>query len=124
MKHHNYFLYIATNPNKTVLYTGVTNDLARRLEEHYNDAMSRKKTFAGKYFCYNLIYYEYYQDINLAISREKEIKGWNRAKKETLIGRFNPEWRFLNSLAEQQRGNLPEWIIGDEPGDGAGPKIS
>ncbi|MBK8965380.1 MAG: GIY-YIG nuclease family protein [Saprospiraceae bacterium] len=96
MKDHNYYIYITTNPKKTVLYVGVTNDLKRRMSEHLTDANGPKTTFAGKYFCYNLIYYEYFPDIEWAIAREKQIKGWNRAKKETLITEFNPEWQFLN----------------------------
>ena len=93
---HNYFVYILTNPLKTVLYTGVTNDLYRRLQEHSEDSKTNKKTFAGKYNCCNLIYYEHYEFISLAIDREKEIKGWRRSKKEYLIKEINPDWKFLN----------------------------
>ena len=96
MKTHHYFIYITTNPKKTVLYVGVTNDLRRRLEEHLADANTHKTTFAGKYFCYNLIYYEFFPEIEWAIAREKEIKGWSRSKKELLINKSNPDWRFLN----------------------------
>ena len=117
MKHHNYFVYITTNPGKTVLYTGVTNDLQRRMEEHLADHLGERNTFAGKYFCYNLIYYEYYGHIQWAIGREKQIKGMSRKKKEMLIEKFNPEWRFLNSEAEIEKGNLPYWIVGEEPWD-------
>ncbi len=114
VKQHNYYLYITTNPYKTVLYTGVTNDLERRLQEHLEDNMNGRKTFAGKYFCYNLIYYEWYQNIHEAIQREKEIKGWTRAKKEKLINSFNPGWRFLNDPEEIAKGDLPIWYVGDE----------
>ena len=76
----NYFTYILTNKNKTVLYTGVTNNLKRRLFEHQEDAKGVKGTFAGKYNCYYLVYYERFQLIEHAIKREKEIKGWNRSK--------------------------------------------
>ena len=117
MKYHNYFVYITTNPKKTVLYTGVTNDLGRRMEEHLADHLDTRKTFAGKYFCYNLIYCEYYFHIEWAIAREKQIKGWTRKKKEGLIAKFNSEWRFLNSEVEIAKGNLPVWIIGEEPWD-------
>jgi len=95
MKNHNYFVYILTNPTKTVLYIGITNDLQTRLQQHFNER-GRQKTFAGRYFCFNLIYYERHQYVNNAITREKEIKKWRREKKETLINDFNPEWRFLN----------------------------
>lgn len=92
-----YYVYILTNINKTVLYTGVTNNLDRRLIEHKNDALGLKRTFAGKYNCIYLVYFEEYQFARIAISREKEIKSLNRAKKEVLINTLNPEWNFLNS---------------------------
>lgn len=71
MKNHNYFVYIVTNPTKTVLYTGVTNDLTTRLQQHYENR-GNKSSFAGKYFCYNLLYWERFQYIDHAIEREKE----------------------------------------------------
>ncbi|MCH7515680.1 MAG: GIY-YIG nuclease family protein, partial [Bacteroidetes bacterium] len=73
MQKGNYYVYITTNPGKTVLYTGVTNNLKRRLYEYYFDR-GNKKHFATRYYCYKLLYYEYYTDINQAIIREKEIK--------------------------------------------------
>lgn len=90
------YVYITTNSQKAVLYTGVTNDLAQRLVEHYINK-GNSKTFAGKYYCYNLIYFENHGSPSEAIEREKEIKDWNRSKKEKLINYFNPEWRFLNN---------------------------
>ena len=92
----NYFIYILTNKNKTVLYTGVSNNIKRRLYEHKEDANGPKRTFAGKYNCFYLIYYERFQLIEHAIKREKEIKGWVRSKKEKLISDFNPDWKCLN----------------------------
>ena len=74
----------------------------------------KRKSFAGKYFCYNLIYYEWYQYIQAAIEREKEIKGWLRARKEKLIGTFNPDWRYLNDPVEIAKGYLRVWHIGDD----------
>lgn len=92
---HNYFIYILTNKEKTVLYTGVTNNLAERLYGHRNpEAIS--KHFTTKYKCFYLIYFEQFQDVETAISREKQIKGWTRKKKEDLINIVNPTWRFLN----------------------------
>ncbi len=82
---HNYFVYITTNITKSVLYTGVTNDLKRRLFEHEEDANTEKKHFTGKYNAYYLVYYERFEFIEHAIEREKQIKGWIRQKKETLI---------------------------------------
>ncbi len=96
IRQHHYYVYIVTNPERTVLYTGVSNNLERRLIEHW---MNRgdSKTFTGKYYCYNLIFYEEYQYINSAIAREKEIKGWRRQKKMDLIRTMNPDWTFLNA---------------------------
>ena len=88
-----YYVYITTNPGKTVLYTGVTNDLKRRLFEHYQNR-GKKTSFAGRYYCYKLVYFEQFSDINEAIAREKEIKGLNRKKKEKLIANKNPNWNF------------------------------
>ena len=91
-----YYIYIVTNPQRTVLYTGVTNDLVQRLTEHYLNR-GKSKTFAGKYYCYNLIYYEEFTNILDAIDREKEIKGWRREKKVRLINNKNPNWDFMNN---------------------------
>ena len=94
---HSYYVYITTNKNKTVLYTGITNNLQRRLWEHEQNAIPfRSKTFAGRYNVYLLIYYEQFGQVKSAIAREKEIKGWRRSKKEDLIKTMNPDWRFLN----------------------------
>jgi putative endonuclease len=90
-----YYVYILTNKNKTVLYTGVTNDLKRRLYEHLTHK-DHINSFTFKYNCYYLVYYEEHNDINLANEREKQIKGWKRFKKEDLITGFNPDWKFLN----------------------------
>ncbi|WP_419868168.1 GIY-YIG nuclease family protein [Chryseobacterium sp. CT-SW4] len=96
---HNYYVYILTNKNKTVLYTGVTNDLKSRLYWHKNpEAGSNHFTF--KYNCFYLVYYEHFQDIELSIAREKQIKGYSRMKKENLINNFNPNWEFLNDSIE------------------------
>ena len=96
MKRHEYYVYITTNPNRTVLYIGMTNDIGRRLVEHYANR-GEKNSFAGKNYCYCLIYLEMYQYVNNAIDRETELKDWNRDKKEELISAFNPKWKFLNA---------------------------
>jgi putative endonuclease len=83
-----------TNPNKTVLYTGMTNNLSIRLQQHHSNR-GNMETFAGKYYCYCLLYYESYRYVNHAIDREKEIKRFSRKEKEALISGFNPEWSFL-----------------------------
>ena len=94
---HNYFIYITTNPAKTVLYTGVTNNLEVRMIEHYLNR-GKESSFAGKYHCYNLLHYERYQYIQHAIAREKEIKGWLKIKKLDLIKSENPNLNFLNKV--------------------------
>ncbi len=91
----NYYVYITTNPSRTVLYTGVTNDLKRRVRQHYQNR-GRRTTFAGRYYCYDLIYYEYSTDILKAIAREKEIKNMNHDKKKELIATLNPKWNTLH----------------------------
>ncbi|MEZ4809900.1 MAG: GIY-YIG nuclease family protein [Allomuricauda sp.] len=78
---HTYYVYILTNQNKTVLYTGMTNNLERRLIEHVENICLEKKTFAAKYKCKYLLYYEKYTWVQDTIAREKEIKGWIRLKK-------------------------------------------
>ncbi|BAP32813.1 GIY-YIG_SF superfamily protein [Chryseobacterium sp. StRB126] len=96
---HNYYVYIMTNKIKTVLYTGVTNDLKSRLYWHQHpEAIDRSFTSKFKYFY--LIYFEHFDDIETAIRREKQIKGWTREKKETLITEFNSDWKFLNEEIE------------------------
>ena len=93
MKLHEYYIYILTNQNKTVLYIGVTNNLSRRLKEHFEGKIPG---FTQQYRCRYLIYYELFQFIDQAIAREKELKAWRREKKEMLISKFNPDWIFLN----------------------------
>ncbi len=93
---HNYFVYIVTNKNKSVLYTGVTNDLRRRLYEHEQNSEGEQSHFTGKYKAFYLVYWERFENIKQAIEREKEIKGWKRTKKNKLISDFNAEWKFLN----------------------------
>ena len=93
MNQHNYFIYIVTNYEKTTLYIGVTNDLKRRVYEHYSEEFPG---FTKKYKCRYLVYYERFQFVDNAIEREKEVKGWRREKKNRLIDSFNPEWKFLN----------------------------
>jgi putative endonuclease len=82
-----------TNKGNRVLYTGVTNDLQRRVYEHKNKLV---KGFTKKYNMIKLVFYEVCNDIKSAIIREKQIKGWLRAKKIALIESMNPEWRDLS----------------------------
>ena len=92
---HNYYVYILTNRNKTVLYTGVTNNLKERLYYHKNP-LPFSKAFTKKYKCFYLIYFEHFFEIDDALKREKQIKGLSRIKKEILISKSNPNFEFLN----------------------------
>lgn len=87
-----YYVYMMTNRSRVVLYTGVTNSIERRLWHHANTA---KRTFTKRYNLDRLVYYELYHDIRDAISREKEIKGWRREKKNGLVRTLNPKWEDL-----------------------------
>ena len=87
-----YYVYIMTNKSRT-LYTGVTNDLERRVYEHKQKLVAG---FTAKYNIDRLVYYEATEDVNAAISREKQIKGWLRAKKIALIESMNPDWVDLS----------------------------
>ncbi len=91
-----YFVYILTNAGRNVLYIGVTNDLSRRIQEHYAATLV-EKGFTGKYKACHLIYFEECQDPSTAIAREKQLKNWSRSKKEALIATKNPDWIFLES---------------------------
>ena len=91
MRQHNYYVYIATNRSRT-LYTGVTNDLVRRMAEH---RASEIDGFTKKYRIKRLVYYQHTTDVNAAIAREKQIKKWRREKKLKLIEQMNPQWRDL-----------------------------
>jgi putative endonuclease len=88
-----YYVYIMTNKSRT-LYTGVTNDLMRRVYEHKNKLL---EGFTSKYSIQYLVYYEATSSIDSAIRREKQIKGWLRAKKIALIESTNPEWEDLSA---------------------------
>ena len=87
-----YYVYIMTNKSRT-LYTGVTNNLMRRVYEHKNKLVPG---FTSKYNIQFLVYYETGNDINAAIAREKQIKGWLRSKKIALIDSMNPKWKDLS----------------------------
>ncbi len=90
---HEYYVYIATNKSGT-LYTGVTNDIRRRMYEHKTKAVSG---FTSRYNIGRLVYYEAFSDVSAAIRREKQIKGWRRSKKIDLIEEANPKWRDLSA---------------------------
>jgi putative endonuclease len=89
----NYYVYIMTNNSKT-LYTGITNDLNRRVYEHKHKLL---EGFTKKYNIHKLIYFELFNNPGDAIRREKQIKGWLREKKIGLIESMNPEWKDLSN---------------------------
>ena len=88
-----YYVYILTNRNHTVLYTGVTGDLIRRVYEHKNHA--DPNSFTAKYKTHKLVYYETTNDVKSAIEREKQIKSWSRERKIALVFEMNPTWYDL-----------------------------
>ena len=88
-----YYVYILSNANKSVIYTGVTNNLLRRVYEHKKHL--DKGSFTARYNIENLVYYETSIDIESAIQREKQIKGWNRKRKNKLVESKNPGWKDL-----------------------------
>jgi len=83
-----------TNRSRVVLYTGITNNLVRRVSQHQNGDIER---FTKIYKVNRLIYYETFKDRRAAISREKEIKGWRRSKKNALVEKLSPKWTDLSS---------------------------
>lgn len=87
------YVYIMTNKNKPTLYIGVTNSLCRRINEHKKHLI--KNSFTDKYNLEFCIYYEEFEYFDLAIQREKELKKWNRKKKEALINKNNPKWEEI-----------------------------
>ena len=93
------WVYILTNKNHTVLYTGVTSNLQRRMFQHKNKTY---KGFTARYNCNKLVYVEEFHEISQAIQYEKKIKAGNRAKKEKLINNQNPNWKDLSE----------GWILG------------
>ena len=91
MDHQSYVYILASKPYGT-LYIGVTSDLIKRVYEHRNDAV---ESFTKRYGVHDLVWYEVHGDIYYAITREKQLKKWNRGWKTRLISEFNPTWRDL-----------------------------
>ena len=85
-----YYVYMMTNKYRNVLYTGVTNDLIRRVYEHRNHLL--KDSFTARYHVTKLVYFEMTNDVNSAIAREKQIKSWSRSRKNSLVESQNPTW--------------------------------
>ncbi|HXD91121.1 MAG TPA: GIY-YIG nuclease family protein [Candidatus Binataceae bacterium] len=94
-----YYVYIMSN-RAHVLYIGITNDLERRVADHQE---STGAGFTHKYHLASLVYFELYHDVRDAIAREKQLKGWKREKKVSLIEALNPKWSDLNGRAGSHR---------------------
>jgi putative endonuclease len=88
-REYNFWVYIITNRNNSVLYIGVTNDLTRRVWEHRTGVGA---AFPSAYRCNKLIYCEHYTHVHDALARESQLKRWSRTKKVELINRMNPRW--------------------------------
>jgi len=87
------YIYFVTNYKKTVIYTGVTSDLVKRINEHKQGIGC---LFTNKYNCDRIVYYEVFSSINDAIHREKQLKKWKRKWKDELIEKVNPQWNDLS----------------------------
>ena len=87
-----YYVYMLTNWNNKVLYIGMTNNLLRRVYQHKHKLCDG---FTKKYNVNKLVYYELYENVDDAIRREKQLKGWKRMRKDALVEAFNPEWKEL-----------------------------
>lgn len=98
---YDFWVYIMASVHDSVLYLGMTNDLARRISEHRAGELPG---FAKKYRCRKLVYYEHYQQVHDAIARETQLKKWSRLKKAVLIGQLNPRW-----------SDLAFEVLGDDP---------
>ena len=87
-----YWTYIMSNNSNTTLYIGVTDNLEARVQEHRSN---ERDSFTHRYCCHKLVYYEQTSDVRSAIEREKQLKGWNRARKNKLVETMNPGWLDL-----------------------------
>ena len=88
-----YYVYILSSATDVTIYTGVTNDLIRRVYEHKHNA--DPTSFTAKYSIHKLVYFEETSDVRSAIEREKQIKSWSRKKKNQLVETMNPKWEDL-----------------------------
>ncbi len=113
MKSYSYYVYIMASRSRT-LYTGVTNNLERRVSEH---KLRLNPGFTSLYHIDRLVYFEYHRDIRVAIQSEKQIKGWTRARKLTLIQSMNPGWC---DLSDGWFGNTPSPQKTEAQGDKQG----
>ena len=102
MHDYKYFVYMLNSSSRRALYTGITNALTTRVLEHRR--AENPKSFTAQYRAFRLVYYEEFADVRAAIAREKQIKGWTRAKKNALVVSMNPQWRDLVLEWEKKYG--------------------
>lgn len=88
-----YYVYVLTNDSNKVMYIGITNNIGRRIYEHKNSLIDG---FTKKYRIHKLVHCERYEDVKIAIQREKQLKGWRRSKKNALVETTNPEWKDIS----------------------------
>lgn len=93
-REHFYYVYIVQSSSRRALYIGVTSNIEKRSFQHQHHALGG---FTDKYNAVRLVYFERYSDIHTAIAREKQLKGWTRAKKNALIEKMNPGWKDLSA---------------------------
>ena len=103
MREHNYYVYILTNKNKTVLYVGMTNHLQTRLIQHKKGVITG---FTQKYNCHYLVHLEHFTEVSAAIDREKQLKKWSRRKKMDAIEKTNSHWQFLDEEVLKNNARL------------------
>ena len=110
-----YYAYMTTSSSRRALYTGVTNNIYNRHDQHVD---ANDSSFVGRYRAFRLVYVEVFREVRNAIAREKEIKGWTRAKKEALIRSVNPQWRDLSADFGRQfnREKQPQGPSRPKPG--------
>jgi putative endonuclease len=110
-----YYAYMTTSSSRRALYTDMTNSIYNRHDQHLD---SDPSSFVGRYRALRLAYVEVFRDVRNAIAREKEIKGWTRAKKEALVRSTNPQWRDLSADFGKQFEpvNQPQDPSRPEPG--------
>ena len=106
-----YYVYIITNKFNTVLYTGMTNNLQRRMNEHMYKV---NNGFTKLYNISKLVFYEETNDVKKAIAREKQIKGWTRVKKVALIESVNPQWKDLRNVEASENLTLGDSSLRSE----------
>ncbi|HEU5232725.1 MAG TPA: GIY-YIG nuclease family protein [Terriglobales bacterium] len=102
MRDYRFFVYMLNSSSRRALYTGMTNCVIDRVNEHRS--REDKRSFTAQYRAFRLVYYEEFADVHLCIRREKEIKGWTRAKKNALVETINPKWRDLMAEWEEKYG--------------------